>query len=405
MRVLVVTNLYPPHYLGGYELYCRDRVDDLRASGHDVRVLTSTFVAGPAKRAPDRDVFRELQLAEPSRSPFARRPRIASWRRERHNVRVLGQHIDEFQPDVLNWWNMGSLSSSLVEWGRRAGIPAVGVVCSEWLTHVRRMPKSGMKPRRGIQFLEQISGIALSVDISAAAKWLFISEYTRNRTLRAGIELQDTDVMYAGVDRRLFPTQPDQGWRWRILYLGRIDPRKGIDTLISALRLLPPEAVLEIIGSGDDAYAAVLRKMVTDYGLADQVSFADRIPQDQAKHAYARSDVLVCPFRWPEPSGGVLLEAMSSGTLVVATGAGGSGEYLHSEVDALLFEPGDIEGLAAQLLRLADNSELRRRLRDDGLRTASRFTREAWGRNLESALWLRAASACVGLSAIHLRDQ
>jgi hypothetical protein len=43
MRILVLTNFYPPHYVGGYELGCRDVVEGLRARGHQVAVLTSTY--------------------------------------------------------------------------------------------------------------------------------------------------------------------------------------------------------------------------------------------------------------------------------------------------------------------------------------------------------------------------
>jgi glycogen(starch) synthase len=390
VRVLVVTNLYPPHYLGGYELYCRDRVEYLRTGKHEVRVLTSTFINTSASEGDGNHISRELHLADPSGHPNVLRYAGYTWKRERHNARVLQRHIADFKPDVINWWNMEGLPSSLVEWGHRAGIPAVGVVCSGWPTHIRRMANGRFRSRvstwKSTRFLEHITGVAMTVDLSAAARWLFISEDTRRRTLHAGQCLQDTGVVRAGVDRSLFPFRPGLPWRWRLLYLGRLDHRKGIDTIISALPILPATATLTVVGSGDQSYTETLRQMVDDSDLADRVTFIEQIAQDQLSHIYGDADVLVCPFRWAEPSGGVLLEAMSSGTLVVATGSGGSGEYLRSEVDALLFEPDDVRGLAAQLLRLANDAKLRSRLREGGLHTATRFTSETWGRSLESEL-------------------
>src|SRR5437868_9212139 len=65
MKVLVLTNMYPPHHYGGYELSCRDVMDRFRARGHDVTVLTSTVRVGGVADPPDersRGVRRDLQL-------------------------------------------------------------------------------------------------------------------------------------------------------------------------------------------------------------------------------------------------------------------------------------------------------------------------------------------------------
>ena len=59
MRILIVSNLYPPHHIGGYELGCRDVVEGLKARGHEVKVLTSTY--GVGKRKCDGDVHRWLE--------------------------------------------------------------------------------------------------------------------------------------------------------------------------------------------------------------------------------------------------------------------------------------------------------------------------------------------------------
>ena len=64
MKILVVSNLYPPQHVGGYELGCRDVVEKLRARGHDVRVLTSTFRNGQTENPPDeKNVGRTLQFS------------------------------------------------------------------------------------------------------------------------------------------------------------------------------------------------------------------------------------------------------------------------------------------------------------------------------------------------------
>jgi glycosyltransferase involved in cell wall biosynthesis len=72
----------------------------------------------------------------------------------------------------------------------------------------------------------------------------------------------------------------------------------------------------------------------------------------------------------------VPLEAMARGRPVVATGRGGSGEYLRDGENALLFEAGDAAGLAAAVTRLARDTRLRRRLLEAGLATAAEHTED-----------------------------
>jgi glycosyltransferase involved in cell wall biosynthesis len=81
--------------------------------------------------------------------------------------------------------------------------------------------------------------------------------------------------------------------------------------------------------------------------------------------------------RWREPWGVVPLEAMGVGRPVVATGRGGSGEYLRDGDNALLFDAEDPEALAHQITRLANDDALRERLRAGGLQTAHDHTAAA----------------------------
>src|SRR4051794_23109616 len=135
LRVLSLGNIYPPHAPGGgYELTWRSAVAHLRDAGHSVRVLTTDHrepSVGP-EAAEDPDVHRELPWywhdhAFPKRGW---RERIAL---ERRAGAVFERHLAEFRPDVLNWWGMGGMSLGLIERGRRAELPAVGVVGDEWM--------------------------------------------------------------------------------------------------------------------------------------------------------------------------------------------------------------------------------------------------------------------------------
>jgi glycosyltransferase involved in cell wall biosynthesis len=102
------------------------------------------------------------------------------------------------------------------------------------------------------------------------------------------------------------------------------------------------------------------------------------LPRAALPGLYAAADVVVFPVLWEEPWGLVPLEAMAMGRPVVATGQGGSGEYLRDGENALLHAPGDTAGLAAAVERLAADAGLRERLREGGSATASRHTEDVF---------------------------
>ena len=197
-------------------------------------------------------------------------------------------------------------------------------------------------------------------------------------------------MAHPGVDRRRFAERPPQAWGWRLAYVGRIDPRKGIDLAIRALGELPDAATLAVDGWGDEEHLAELRSLVDELGLGERVSFSRSARSDLAG-VYAAADAVLFPVRWDEPWGLVPLEAMSVGRPVVATGRGGSGEYLAAGENCLLFDPdeGGAPALAAALRRLAEDDALRERLRAGGRATAAKLTEDAFNgavlRELETA--------------------
>ena len=93
---------------------------------------------------------------------------------------------------------------------------------------------------------------------------------------------------------------------------------------------------------------------------------------------YGRADAVLFLPTWPEPWGLVPLEAMACGTPVIATGTGGSAEFLDHERNCLLVAPNDPPAVADAVRRLAGDPALRERLRAGGLETAARFTAAAY---------------------------
>jgi glycogen synthase len=376
MIILSVGNLYPPHYAGGYELMWRAWVEHARAAGHVVRVLASderTGAAGPD----DPDVHRELQRywSGGGAPRLGLRERLAL---ERANAAVVRRHLDELRPNVVAWWGMGGMALSSIEQVRRAGFPAVAFVMDDWLTY--QPPGDAwlrlFASRRQLgRIVDRLTGIPTRVDFATAATYVFVSETLR----RQGPALPRTAVEPSGVADDFVDPRPPQPWGWRLLSVGRIDPRKGIATAIAALAELP-EATLTVAGSGPATLLAELEALVERLGVADRVTFAGAVARADLPALYERHDAVVFPVVWEEPWGLVPLEAMALGRPVTASGRGGSSEYLRDGENCLLHAAGDAASLAETVRRLAGDDALRGRLLEGGLRAASHYTESRFNR-------------------------
>jgi len=390
--VFAVGNMYPPHHFGGYELVWRSAMRHLEAHGHQVRVLTTDLDIG-APEPDDPHVHRELRWYWRDHG-FPPLPRLERVRLERSNARVVDRHLSDFSPDVVSWWSMGGMSLSLLERVRRQGLPAVAFVHDDWLDYGRHVdgwqrPFAGRLRRIG-PLVERVVGVPTRVDLEHAARYVFVSGTTRGRALATGLAPASTGLAHSGIEPDLIGPAPECEWTWSLLYVGRLDERKGVSTAVEALVHLPTAATLTIVGGWDDREEARLRALAQSRGVASRVTFLGQCSRGEVRAAYDRANVVVFPVIWEEPWGLVPLEGMARGRPVVATGRGGSGEYLRDGENAVLFEAGDAAALARAVERVAHDPELRRRLRQAGLETAAQHTEDGFNeavlRELESAV-------------------
>jgi glycosyltransferase involved in cell wall biosynthesis len=379
MRILVLTNMYPPHHYGGYELSCRDVVEKWRARGHVVHVLTSDLqVEDPAEADDEHGVSRELAIAFAA-GDLVGRPVLRRLAVERTNQAMLRKALVAVRPDVVSVWHMGAMSFSLLTTLIEENHPVAFVVCDDWLSYGPRVdPWMRMfvsRPRRA-RLVEWIAGVPCHLpDLGRSGPFCFVSDVTRRRSSELSTwEFPVATVTGSGVDTDLFSPAEDRSapWTWRVLHVGRLDPRKGIETAVRSLAVLPAQATLEILGRGDDRYRDRLVDVARNLGVADRVSFGS-VGRAELVDRYRRADVVVFPAEWEEPFGLVPLEAMACGTPVVASGTGGSGEFLDGDKNCLLVPPANPEALASAIRRLAADPVLRSAIVAGGLRTS-----EAW---------------------------
>ncbi len=389
-RILAITNMYPPHHLGGYELACRDAVTRWRARGHDVTVLTSDVTFPHAKLIGADDAIRQLRLywrdgliVSP---PVRERLEI-----ERSNLGVLRAVLDDVRPDVASVWHMGALSLGLLTEISRRALPMVLVIGDQWLVYGAEVDAwTNMFRRRRMRWARdaarRLTGTHTTVELGEDSAGCFASEWLREVSEeRSALGLPAHRVtVYGGIDHDAFTPGPRHDFSFRLICVGRVEERKGVHVAIEAMAHLPDIATLDVVGSWDDeAYVTRLRARADALGVGARITWHGQVSRTALPGAYRAADVFVFPVVWEEPFGMVPLEAMASGTAVVGTGTGGSGEFLIDGVNCLRVPPGDDRAIAAAVRRLADD-DLRSRLVRAGIATAAYFDDEVYSRELEA---------------------
>jgi glycosyltransferase involved in cell wall biosynthesis len=264
--------------------------------------------------------------------------------------------LRSFRPDAVavGGWNQSAFWLALA-YARLRRIPLL--VWIESTAHDARSEARSLALARRLM----VRGAAGAFVPGAAA-----AEYARS----LGVEL--IEIAPNAVDTSLFERAAvDRSGRngCRFLYAGRLDPEKGLDTLLEAFGDLPGELVLV----GDGADAARLRALA-----GERVHFAGAKDRDELITEYAAADVFVLPSR-SEPWGMVLNEAAAAGLPLVATEeAGATRDLVEDGRNGFLVRAGDVAALRERLARLADDPSLRATAGARSRELAQRFTPAAW---------------------------
>lgn len=223
--------------------------------------------------------------------------------------------------------------------------------------------------------LTKIHGrIAISRRARQAAEPYVPGEF---RTIPCGIDIGRFQPDVAPVSER----RPGQ---FRILFVGRLDARKGLDVLLRALPAVLkslPGARLSVVGRGPLDKQA--RRTVAELGISSSVEFLGPASPDDLPRLYAGCDVYCAPSLGGETLGIVLLEAMASGTPVVASRIPGYDETVRDGVDGILVPPDEPEALASALVGLLADEPRRAALATAGLVRAREY---AWPRVAQQTL-------------------
>jgi glycogen synthase len=396
MRVLVLSNFYPPFYIGGYELGCRDVVEGLRARGHDVRVLTSTYMVERRQQADG--VYRFLECDSISNGHTPNLSHV--FKKEIRNRQAFKQVCKDFKPDVLYVWNATHISISNIITAQEMKMPIRYFVSDHWLSKWETDSWYSIKDRRPGRFHRRLAWHALKPFLNAYGLMpkqslnldsvQFASHFLERAAREAGKQAADSVIIHWGIDVERFPFAESTPESMRLLYVGQVTRHKGVHTAVEAMKLISEQekfkaATLTIVGGPD--YEGRIARLVSSLGLNDRVRFTGMVARERLPELYREHDILVFPSVWDEPFSITVLEAMASGLAVVGTHTGGSPEILVDEVNALIFPKEDARECARLIVRLLEDPQLFESIRRAGrLTIEERFRLESMIDKIESSL-------------------
>ena len=354
---------YDHAYIGGVQSHIRELADQFRMWGHTVRIVAPS-TSTPAIHDPD---FIPMGRAVPLRSAdsIARvslsvwlHPQIRSLlERERFDIVHMHEPLVGFVP-----------FSAL----RHIDTSRTITVATFHSYRQRRVWWAIGPDRLANRLLNRLHGrIAVSDPAARFVNSHFPSDY---RIIPNGVRVDDFS------DAEPLPELMDG--KINILFLGRLEKRKGLKYLLSAYSRLKwdrPELRLIVVGGGQldaDCYRLMSERNLQDVVIVGRTS-------DELRARYFKSAHIYCsPATGKESFGIVLLEAMAAGAPVLATEIEGYASVVEHGQNGLLVPPKDDEALAQAIAALIDDERLRERLAAEGVRTADSFRWERVARRV-----------------------
>jgi D-inositol-3-phosphate glycosyltransferase len=269
---------------------------------------------------------------------------------------------------------------------------------------------------RGSGDTEPAERLAAEIRIAAGADRIVASNLVERADLvwHVGADPGRVRVIPCGVDVELFRPRPQAAARARLgldaehvlLFVGRLTPIKGLETLLRALAVLRSDgfaasrvALLVVGGTkGDSDDGAHLRRLAQDLGVAAWVDFRGPQPQEALTDYYAAADLCIMPSRY-ESFGMVALEAMASGLPVIASRAGGLAVTVQDGATGRLVPEGDVTALARAVTGFLVDDVARRTLGARAVEWARRFAWPSVGRSLAELYAELAPAAGVAAGA------
>ncbi|WP_292045003.1 MULTISPECIES: glycosyltransferase family 4 protein [unclassified Brevundimonas] len=403
MKILIISNLYPPNVVGGYERLAFSVAEALAARGHDIHVLTSSY-GGQVADYPGQSIQRSLRILADDHNIY-HTPELSADERRRsneHNVERFLSEISRIKPDVLFVWNLYFFDGSLIEAIEKCGVPASLFLTDNWLA-VAQTPD-----RVGNYFENYVHGqksFDTSVDLSGGdlrtigASAIMGSDFIRTFYAACGYRFQSEATVHNGVAMGPETITPlrDRSALYspgtlRILFAGRIVDIKGPEYCVRALKqvrtALGDEMQVELLIVGDvqDApFFSRFEQLIASDTSGARIRIVPPVSEQDLPELWNTHDIYIFPSLY-EPFSLTLILALAAGIPTVASDVCGNVEIVYHDRTGLTFRSRDEDDLAGKIVRLARDGKLRNRLSRRARTLARKFTFKRMIDQIEIAL-------------------
>lgn len=338
MKVLVISNFFPPHVIGGAEIIAHHQARALAARGHEVRVLAGDNSRGLPGYPIEQEVFDGMSVTRVSLTYLDFAPtgnNVAHPGVERIFLRLIA----DWRPDVIHAHHMAGLSLGILQLARAHGIRIALTLHDHWgfcmnstrITTQDTLCQDSTQCHKchshiyneELMLPQRMRQDYLRWQLDAVDHFISPSHYLADTYIANGLPAERMNVIANGIELERFSatTPAAPGPRLNVLFTGYMGGHKGVPTLLKALALLPPERVhVDMVGDGHmlESYKAELRAIAPNLSA----KFWGRLPNARIAERFAQAHVFVLPSVCPENQPVTITEAMACGLAVVGSRIG-----------------------------------------------------------------------------------
>lgn len=376
MRILVVSNVYPPHIIGGAEIIAHHWAKEYRAQGHEVASFAGWQMGGHepySEFTEDVEGLRVHRIVIPGHA--------WSFENQAEEHRGVAQSfrrvLREFRPDVVHSHNLAGLDPAIVSIARQSGAKSLVTLHDYWgFCHwnTTLVPSGELCrnfagcPQCIPEHRPTLTPAAIAnyqinrrYHLSQADLLISPSQHLVNSYLTAGFPAAPFRVVPNGLDYSRFvrsrgTPRPAPG-PLRFVFLGHLGKHKGPELVCRAfadpgLRGL---ASVSLYGAGD--LQPMLVDLVKELGAESSVHLMPKVPNHEVPDLLCEFDALINASIWPENAPVSMYEAMAAGLAVVASDLGGNREMICRSGGGALFRPRDVADLVRVCRELAEHPD------------------------------------------------
>lgn len=351
MRILHITGEFPPYFIGGLSTYLYEISRSLCSRGHEIDVLV---IKGSDS------TYRQEWLPECDGINVAIRnfdaEGFSKFSEGVFNVKDIEHEFNVCKsisktPDVVHihdWY--GVLWASVIKY--YYDIPTI---MTAHLPLRSGFTYTGHSIPMKVKMRLEALGFRLADIITAPSDFIargLVSEYNvPNKKIR---------IIPNGVDTQyISPHRNENKKEQVVLSVSRMTEQKGIEYLLESVRYVTNEIQhVKFLIAGDGPILGSLKSMSNFLAISDNVEFLGFTPRDRLLELYRLSDIFVSTSIY-EPFGLVILEAMASGTPIVAFSIGGIKEIVRDSVDGFLVSPCRVDLLSKSMVKILSNPQLK----------------------------------------------